>query len=92
MPRTVPALKIVMIFLLFCAPLFADDTLHQSDFYATFYSQIPPILAITLALITKEIYSSLFVGIISGALFPSTFVIPKSLSTILFGDYIVVVF
>lgn len=36
--------------------------------YATFLSLLPPIIAIGLALITKEVYSSLFVGILSGAL------------------------
>ena len=36
--------------------------------YATFWSLIPPIIAIALALLTKEVYSSLFVGILSGAL------------------------
>ena len=36
--------------------------------YATFAALLPPIIAIALALITKEVYSSLFIGIISGAL------------------------
>ena len=36
--------------------------------YATAASLLPPIIAIVLALITKEVYSSLFVGILSGAL------------------------
>lgn len=36
--------------------------------YATFWSLIPPIIAIVLALITKEVYSSLFIGILAGAL------------------------
>ena len=34
--------------------------------YATFWSLLPPIIAIALALITKEVYSSLFIGILSG--------------------------
>lgn len=34
--------------------------------YATFWSLVPPIIAIVLALITKEVYSSLFVGILVG--------------------------
>ncbi len=41
--------------------------------YATFAALLPPIIAITLALITKEVYSSLFVGILSGALLYSNF-------------------
>ena len=36
--------------------------------YATFWSLVPPIIAIVLALITKEVYSSLFIGIFVGAL------------------------
>ena len=36
--------------------------------YATALALLPPIIAIVLALITKEVYSSLFVGILSGAL------------------------
>ena len=36
--------------------------------YATIWALVPPIIAIALALLTKEVYSSLFVGILSGAL------------------------
>lgn len=36
--------------------------------YATFWSLVPPIIAILLALITKEVYSSLFIGILAGGL------------------------
>lgn len=41
--------------------------------YATWLSLLPPIIAIALALITKEVYSSLFIGILSGALLYSNF-------------------
>ena len=41
--------------------------------YATIFSLLPPIIAIVLALITKEVYFSLFVGILSGALIYSNF-------------------
>lgn len=37
--------------------------------YATFWALVPPLVAIILALITKEVYSSLFVGIVIGGLF-----------------------
>ena len=40
-----------------------------SRFYASFWALVPPLVAIGLALITKEVYSSLFVGIILGGLF-----------------------
>lgn len=45
----------------------------QSNMYATFWSLAPPIVAIVLALITKEVYSSLFIGIFTGALFYTNF-------------------
>ena len=38
---------------------------------ATFWALVPPIVAIGLALITKEVYSSLFVGILVGSIFAS---------------------
>ena len=47
----------------------ALDTVRESiSSYGTFLSLLPPIIAIALALITKEVYSSLFIGILSGAL------------------------
>lgn len=41
--------------------------------YATFVSLLPPIIAIVLALITKEVYMSLFIGILSGSLIYTMF-------------------
>ena len=38
------------------------------DSTATFWTLLPPIIAIALALITKEVYSSLLIGILAGAL------------------------
>ncbi len=40
----------------------------QSMYFATLWALVPPIVAIGLALITKEVYSSLFVGIVLGGL------------------------
>lgn len=45
----------------------------MSDMYATFWALMPPLVAIVLALITKEVYSSLLVGIAIGALFYAGF-------------------
>lgn len=42
---------------------------YVPNLYATFWALIPPLVAIVLALITKEVYSSLFVGIVIGGLF-----------------------
>lgn len=50
-----------------------EATEYVPDLYATFWSLIPPLVAIGLALITKEVYSSLFVGILIGGIFYSGF-------------------
>ena len=39
-----------------------------TKFYSSIWSLLPPVIAIALALITKEVYSSLFVGIVVGGL------------------------
>ena len=39
-----------------------------TNLYATFWALIPPLVAIILALITKEVYSSLILGIVAGVL------------------------
>ena len=44
-----------------------------SHFYNTFWALLPPIIAIALALITKEVYSSLFIGILAGGLLYANF-------------------
>ena len=45
----------------------------DSNYYSTFMALAPPIIAIVLALVTKEVYSSLFVGVLAGALLYSNF-------------------
>ena len=60
------------------------------DMYATFWALVPPIVAIVLALITKEVYSSLFVGIVVGGLFFSGFSFEGTLTHI-FNDGFVAV-
>ena len=45
----------------------------ESRFYNTAWSLLPPLIAITLALITKEVYSSLFIGIAAGGLLYANF-------------------
>ena len=44
-----------------------------SPFYNTFWALLPPVIAIALALLTKEVYSSLFLGIVMGGLLYSNF-------------------
>ena len=52
------------------------------QFVNTFWSLVPPIVAIGLALITKEVYSSLFIGIAVGALLVNGFAPVGTLDTI----------
>ena len=56
--------------------------------YASFWALVPPIVAIVLALITKEVYSSLFVGILIGGIFYSGFTFEKTITHV-FQDGIV---
>ena len=51
----------------------ADGKAAEPALYATAWSLVPPLVAIVLALITKEVYSSLFIGILVGGLFYSNF-------------------
>lgn len=54
-----------------------------SNMAFTFWALVPPIVAIVLALITKEVYSSLFVGIVLGGLFYSNFNVIAGLDSII---------
>ena len=53
------------------------------NFINTFWALVPPIIAIGLALITKEVYSSLFVGILVGALLVNGFAPVATLDTVI---------
>ena len=57
--------------------------------YATFWALVPPIVAIVLALITKEVYISLFVGIIFGGFFIEGFNHPVAAVETVFKDGII---
>lgn len=54
---------VVLLFLCMAYFFTTKNTVQQS-----FWSLVPPLIAISLALVTKEVYSSLFLGILSGAL------------------------
>lgn len=58
------------------------------EFVNTFWALVPPIVAIALALITKETYSSLFIGILVGALLLAGFHPIETVNTIISGSYI----
>ncbi len=50
-----------------------DSIRENNPFYGTFWAVFPPLLAIVLALITKEVYSSLFLGILAGGVLYANF-------------------
>ena len=56
--------------------------------YATPWALVPPVVAILLALITKEVYSSLFIGILMGGLLYSGFQLEKTIVHIFEGGII----
>lgn len=58
--------------------------------YSTFWALVPPIIAIILALITKEVYSSLFIGILVGGLFYSGFSFEGTITHIFNDGFIAV--
>ena len=65
----------------------AEET-YQPALYATVWALLPPLVAIILALITKEVYSSLFVGIVVGALLYSGFKFEGTVTQIFEGGII----
>ncbi len=56
-----------------CAGSGVGDEVAPSNYYSTVMALAPPVIAIVLALITKEVYSSLFIGVLAGALLYSNF-------------------
>ncbi|MCF2680871.1 Na+/H+ antiporter NhaC family protein [Faecalicatena contorta] len=68
---------LTLLCILLCSSMtvFAADEAAEyvPKMYASFWSLVPPIVAIVLALITKEVYSSLFIGILIGGVFYSGF-------------------
>ena len=59
-----------------------------NPFINTFWSLVPPIIAIFLALLTKEVYSSLFVGVIGGALMLNNFNLENTMNRVFSGGFI----
>lgn len=64
----------------------ADPDNYTCVAYATVFALLPPIVAIALALITKEVYSSLFTGIIVGALLYSNGNLELMMNTMFFNE------
>lgn len=64
----------------------ADPDNYACAAYATVFALLPPVVAIALALITKEVYSSLFTGIIVGALLYSNGNLELMMNTMFFNE------
>ena len=65
----------VVLVLMFATTVFGAEQTEEyvPAVYATFWALVPPVVAIGLALITKEVYSSLFVGVLMGGILYSGF-------------------
>ncbi len=79
------AILCVAIFIVIAGFITDADSVQQSG-----WALIPPVIAIALALITKEVYSSLFIGILTGALLFTGYQFEATLNHI-FSDGIVAV-
>ena len=66
----------------------AGEEAYTPSVYATAWALLPPIIAIGLALITKEVYSSLFIGIVTGALIYTGFSPIATLDTVINEGFI----
>lgn len=71
--RTVWAVFVLIMMMSMTAFAADAEAAAEPALYATAWSLVPPLVAIVLALITKEVYSSLFIGILVGAVFYSEF-------------------
>ena len=87
---TAAAITAVLLIAVKAVNVFAAETAEapQPAMYATFWALVPPVVAIVLALITKEVYSSLFIGILVGALFYSGFSFEGTLNHMLQEGFI----
>ena len=71
-PRSNPRLRtvttVISLAVALCVVVAALILTHTSGAQTTAWALLAPVIAIALALITKEVYSSLFIGIVIGAL------------------------
>ncbi len=82
----------VVMMMALCCPAIAFAAEEAEEYvpsmYASFWALIPPVVAIVLALITKEVYSSLFIGVLIGGLFYSGFTFETTITHV-FQDGII---
>lgn len=76
---------VLVLLAMFTVTVFAAEAGAETTnpFIGTFWSLVPPLVAIVLALITKEVYSSLFVGILVGALFYNNFRVVDTVDSVI---------
>ena len=67
---------------------YKKSTREGKIMYGTIWALLPPVVAIVLALITKEVYSSLFIGIVTGALIYTGFSPIATLDTVINEGFI----
>ena len=89
--RRALALLVLAVFAILCIAVpamaeegesFADTIANTSHYYNTFWALVPSLVAIILALITKEVYSSLFIGIVFGAILAANGNFEMTLNTV----------
>jgi len=78
------SLTVAAMLAMMTVPAFAaGEAAEGPSMYGTFWALIPPIVAIVLALITKQAYASLFLGVVVGGLFVCEFAPVATLDTVL---------
>ena len=84
------AALLVFALLLWCTAAtpgkIADPSTYTCAVYSTLFSLLPPVIAIVLALNTKEVYTSLLVGIASGALLYANGNLELAINTLFFNE------
>ena len=91
-PKLLIAVLMVAVLCTCAVPGIAEGTQEaveaSSPYYMTIWGLLPPVIAIGLALITKEVYPSLFIGILTGGMLYSNFSFEGTLTHV-FNDGIV---
>lgn len=80
--------SVIVLIVVVAVLVIAAFTTDAKSVQKTFWALVPPIIAIVLALVTKEVYSSLFIGIVVGGLLYSGFSFPGTIKHV-FTDGIV---
>ena len=78
------SLMVAVMLALMTVPAFAAGEASEGpSMFGTFWALVPPLVAIVLALITKQAYASLFLGVVVGGLFVCDFAPVATLDTVL---------